>query len=149
EELATGRVDGTVTLWDLAEQRGTAALRGDAGAVTALAYDATGRRLAAVDGEQIRVWDLVLEYPRFFVPRAGVRALAFTPAGDRLTSGDAAGAIEVWNTVFPSVLFDFEKRLAQGQSEAHVADGELPSFVGRDPMSALTSDGRLRVSAVG
>ncbi len=66
--------------------------------VTATALSRDGRLLAVAQGREVAVWEVTPPRPllRRDGHRAAVRALAFTPDGGSLVSGDDAGEALVW-----------------------------------------------------
>jgi len=97
--VASAGHDGRVELWDVA--RASRIGSADTGAdCAALAFDATGARLAAGCGGEIRLYtarDGLAEEARLSGQGAGIRALAFDSSADRLASGDAAGQWALWD----------------------------------------------------
>ena len=93
--LAVGDLSG-VRLWDLADGREIATLRGGLAAILAMAFSPDGGRLAlaAIRGGgvasagEIQVWDVATgrEVVAFSGAAGGTHALAFTPDGRRLAS---------------------------------------------------------------
>ncbi|HKB03032.1 MAG TPA: protein kinase [Gemmataceae bacterium] len=112
KHLASGGLDGTVKVWDIALGREVFALPADHGAVWSVAWSPDGVRLAAgaADGT-IRVVEAVKPSPKVQVFKAheprrlgsagehGVRTLAWSPQGDRLASGGVDGLVKVWDPI--------------------------------------------------
>jgi WD40 repeat protein len=91
------------------------------GPVAALAFDPTGRWLAAVDaGGQLRAWDLSVPSatPLLVRPGGNARQFAFDAAGRRLVTLDSAGTYETWRLAetapYGGVLRHGERRAASG-----------------------------------
>jgi U3 small nucleolar RNA-associated protein 12 len=62
DTLAVGYADGSIRLWNAASQSVTCAFNGHKKAVTALAFDASGTRLASGSQDtDLIVWDVVAE----------------------------------------------------------------------------------------
>jgi sugar lactone lactonase YvrE len=97
--LASGHVDGSVRLWDLATGRPLLTLEGHAREVQAIAFQPGGAHLAtgSRDGT-VRVWSVTTgERVRTLTGKFGeVRCLAFSPDGQTLASGHVGVAI-LWN----------------------------------------------------
>ncbi len=67
-----------------------------------LAFDASGRKLAAADDDGgVTVWDVAerQEALRWGQGRAGVRSLTFFPDGSRIATGDVSGRIEIRSAI--------------------------------------------------
>src|SRR5262249_60665474 len=85
--LAPGSLDGTIKLWDVADGKEKATLRGHAGNVAAVAFAADGKTLvsAGQDGST-RLWDLAAKKePAALRGHAGpVESARPPPAGQRV-----------------------------------------------------------------
>ena len=100
ERFATGNVEGQVSLWTIGESQARI-LTTVPGAVTALAFDPTGERLAiASDEPSIILHELegVEEEPEVLRGHERrITCLAFSPNGTRLVSGSQDGSLRVWD----------------------------------------------------
>jgi WD40 repeat protein len=99
-KMAAGYQDGTIRLWDLASHRliSTATW---GGAPLALAFTSGGRVLQVADDAAVGTWKLTNEAKITALPLADVSggtAVAFSPDGTSLATGDANGNIRLWNT---------------------------------------------------
>ena len=106
--LAAGDLQA-IHLWDVAQGKEVATLRGGLAAIGALAFSPDGRRLAAAvrqsgstsSAGQIKIWDVVTgqEVVTFAGAAGGTFALAFTPDGRRLAStGFYHRDVVLWET---------------------------------------------------
>ncbi|RLT39265.1 MAG: CHAT domain-containing protein [Chloroflexi bacterium] len=92
---------GSTQLWDVntLQQTGNS-LRARSGYVSALAYSADGRWLAAgTEDNVITLWEMPEGQERFFRPSVssyGVQALAFSPNGKLLASGSGSSRVQLW-----------------------------------------------------
>jgi len=100
--LATSGAEGALCVWDLEARDKLLTL--DAG-VTAIAFDAKGRYLAAgtfsEQGQSVVVWDFENQEKVFDLPghHDRINAVAFSPDGSWLVSGGDDSTIRVWNAL--------------------------------------------------
>jgi WD40 repeat protein len=107
--LASGSHDRSVRLWELATGKEVLTLSGHLRAVGAVALSPDGRLLASADGpdhgydgdepRRISVWDVASgrQVARFEGHNSSVAALAFSPDGTRLVSGQQNSTVLVWD----------------------------------------------------
>jgi WD40 repeat protein len=107
--LASGSYDKTVRLWETATGQEVLTLGGHRRAVGAVALSPDGRLLASADGpdhgydgkepRRIRVWEVAAgrEVATFEGHDSAVGALAFSPDGARLVSGQQKSTLLVWD----------------------------------------------------
>jgi len=100
--LASGRVDGRIDVWDLAQgvNRARLSATDSGGRISALAFAPDGR-LAASAARNLRLWILdnpqapqAVELPS---TNAQTSALAFSPDSTLLGSGGSDGTLELWS----------------------------------------------------
>jgi WD40 repeat protein len=96
--LATGGVDETVRLWDVATRRTTAVLEPRSGYVLSVAFSPDGRILAT-SSDTVRLWDI--ETGQVVAILHGhtdlVHSIAFSPDGHTLATGSADKTVRLWN----------------------------------------------------
>jgi WD40 repeat protein len=98
--VATGEFDGRVRLW----RSDTGVLVDDLRPtehlpVTAISFSAerSRSRLAAARGARVTVWTLPTRRARMFPSRQRVQAVALSPDGAYVATGDTGGLARVWN----------------------------------------------------
>jgi WD40 repeat protein len=100
--LATSGNDGALCVWDLDARDKLLTL--EAG-VTAVAFDSTGRYLAAgtfsQTGQSVLVWDFEKQEKVFDLPghHDRINAVAFSPDGSWLVSGSDDSTVRIWNVL--------------------------------------------------
>jgi WD40 repeat protein len=107
--IASGGADGYVRLWDVRTNKELRAQRAGGGRVFGVGFSRDGKHLATINGDgTLSVWDAAGKQLAFSANRhdqlasasPGIptcRAMAFSPDGDRLATGDCAGNILVWD----------------------------------------------------
>src|SRR5262249_16268619 len=88
--LITGDKEGEVKIWDLAKNQSVRSFKTVAPGLSGLIVNASSTRVATyTDDGQVELWDLSSgKSLRHWELRVGVRALAFTPDGKYLVSGN-------------------------------------------------------------
>jgi WD40 repeat protein len=96
--LLSGADDGTARIWKLANQQAVTTLAPliAHSAVKAAAWSPTGRALA-VGGRDIHLLNLATRRELVLHPVQAVQALAFSPDGKRIVSGEVGGSLQRWD----------------------------------------------------
>src|SRR4029077_16611376 len=88
----------TVRLWDVASGRQERVLEGHGAPVYAVAFSLDGKRLASGGADStVGVWDVETGKELRRIPASATVCSAAWLPGDRLLTGDAAGALQVWD----------------------------------------------------
>jgi WD40 repeat protein len=99
KQVATGDFDGYVRLWRTGTGRPLDELLppGPRSPVRAVSFNADGSRLAAASGSQATVWTLRPTRARILRSSENVWAVAVSPDGMRIATGDTGGLGRVWS----------------------------------------------------
>lgn len=105
--LASGGVDKTLRLWDLA----TGAARGKVetgGAVKSLSFDAAGRRLVTGSTDRmLRLWDAATLAPLTSLEHGNIVFGAISPDASLVAGAARDGSVSVWDPTTSSLLAVF------------------------------------------
>jgi WD40 repeat protein len=123
KQLASGGLDVTVRLWDMATRQPVAVLRGHTNVIYRVAYSADGRLLASASLDKtVRLWDAATGEALAVLPHGSVLyGVAFNPGGTRLAAACADNTIRLW---------DVPRAAKAGGKEA--PDAEVAELRGHD-----------------
>ncbi|KAF5350323.1 hypothetical protein D9758_012802 [Tetrapyrgos nigripes] len=101
-KLASGSVDKTLRLWDVATgTQNTELLKGHTNYVWSVAFSPDGTKLASGSGDKtLRLWDVATgtQIREFLQGHTGiVFSVAFSPDGTKLASGSVDGTLRLWD----------------------------------------------------
>jgi sugar lactone lactonase YvrE len=96
--LATGSVDTTVRLWDVATRRTTAVLEPRSGYVFSVAFSPDGRTLATGSG-LLQLWDIATGRVVAILRGSAtiVNSMAFSPDGQLLAAAGTDQTVQLWS----------------------------------------------------
>ena len=96
--LASGSVDRTIQLWDLAMGSVRATLEGHEGSVLAVTFSPDGRTLASGSRDNtVKLWDVAAQTARATLKGYTDSSVAFTPDGRRLAAGGVDDTVRFWD----------------------------------------------------
>jgi serine/threonine protein kinase len=100
--VASGSMDGSISVWSTSSSRLQRSFRAHSGRVTSIAFMPSDRPLLATAGTDglVKLWDLrAMRNARVLRGHTGpVRALGFADGGRRLISAGEDGVILIWST---------------------------------------------------
>ena len=105
--LAIPTAAGSVTVWDLAEEKQTQKLLGHTGGVWVVAFAPDGKTIASGSHDQtVRLWDVKTGEPRLVLnePDDSVVSLAFDRRGKTLAAGCINGKVFFWQAASSPLL---------------------------------------------
>ncbi len=149
-EIISGGADGQVLAWDAATGEPQRTLYDGEEAINDLAVSPSGRALAVASGSDvlfIRMENGVLlrrvrEGDESL--RATVRALAFSPSGDTVVTGDDNATVRMWEFGTGRFLWRAEGHISSITSVAFEPDGNLVVSTSGDAVTPL-GDNTIRV----
>jgi WD40 repeat protein len=100
KQLASGSLDKSIKLWDVATGKEQATLKGHAGwAVYTMSWSPDGKTLASASWDQtVKVWEAASWRLLHDLPHpSGVQCVAFDRDGPRLAWGSTDGTVTVWD----------------------------------------------------
>jgi WD40 repeat protein len=125
--VATGSLDGTVKLWDVASGNELATLKGHKSWVNSVAFTADGTLLATGSSDgTVKLWDVATrrEQATLKVPTGEVRSVAFAPNGKVLAAGIRYGTVKVWDVVTRKELASIKGHASDVWTVAFAPDGK-------------------------
>lgn len=124
--VATGDVDETVILWDIAthELQWTAPGSKDWDDCVAFSLDGTLLAVGSKDGV-IRLWNVAsgVRKAELIGHRGGILSVSFSPDGSNIASGSADGTVKIWNLSTRQELMSLEGHSGEVKSVIFSPDG--------------------------
>ena len=148
--LAFGEQYAGVGMWDLAGGREPVILKGPDTSVMAVGFSPTGEPLRLASGSDdgsVRLWQPHGDREPTTVMRdasSPIRAVAFSPAGDRLASGDVNGRVRIWDVAEAETGQPLDEEMSSISAIAMSPDGQLVATGGDDGQVRIreADDGR-------
>ncbi len=126
--VATGGVEGTIKVWDVAAQKESASLRPKGGGlVRAVGFTPDGKGLVSAHGRYgIHAWDLASGKERVQLRGTSQTflSLAVSPDSRTVIAGTANGAVRVWDLATGDPIHHFKSHTGQVIALAFAANGD-------------------------
>ena len=124
--LASGSMDRTIKLWDVATQGSIATLTGHSSVVTSVAFSPDGRTLASGSGDRtIKLWDVATQEEIATITGHSnwVLSVAFNPDGRTLAFGSDDKTIKLWDVATQGSIATITGHSGSVRSVAFSPDG--------------------------
>ena len=106
--LASGSSDCTIELWDIETKKLIHTIKGYTNSITSIAFSPDGRILADDGIDGIQLWDVEQRQRIGTLTENICWAVAFSPNGGLLASGNYYGTIDLWNVETKQLIHTFE-----------------------------------------
>ncbi|EED16650.1 WD-repeat protein, putative [Talaromyces stipitatus ATCC 10500] len=126
--VASGSVDYTIKLWDLATGTLRQTLEGHSSSVRAVAFSPKGKLVASgSDDKTVKLWDLATGTLRQTLEghSGSVFAVAFSPDGKLVASGSDDKTVKLWDLATGTLRQTLEDHSGPVQTVAFSPDGKL------------------------
>jgi WD40 repeat protein len=135
--LASGNVDRTITLWDVATRKRRATLEDHIGRLTCLAFSPDGKTLASAGGP-VQLWDVKTSKRRAVLEGLPLSAssLAFSPDGKTIASVGQGKTIALWDVEKGKVRTTLTEQTDWVTSVAFSPDGKTLAAASRHYLAA-------------
>jgi WD40 repeat protein/serine/threonine protein kinase len=109
--------DGTVKIWDTATGLELLTFRGHGDLVSSVAFSPDGKRIISGSRDRtVRVLDVATGVELLTLRAySGVTSVAFSPDGETIAAGTFGGAILLWESVAPAVVYELRKNTRTAQ----------------------------------
>lgn len=127
KQLASGSVDATVKVWDLANGRPTLTLKGHTDRVWSVAFSPDGKRLASGSVDAlVKIWDVATGQELLTLKghTGQVRSVVFGPDGKHLATGSLDNTIKFWDLASGQETMILRGHGNEIRSVAFSADGQ-------------------------
>ncbi len=138
--LATGSVDNTVKLWDVASRQELATLKGHTRVVQSVAFSSDDKTLATgSDDGTLKLWDVASrqQLATFKGHDDQVWEVAFSSDGKTLATGSYDGTVKLWDVVSRQELATLTGHDDQVWEVAFSRDGKVLATGSRDRTAKL------------
>jgi WD40 repeat protein len=125
--LASGSLDTTIKLWDVATGKELATLKGHTAEVNSVAYSPDGNTLASGSRDKtIKLWDMATGKAKNTLKghEDDVTSVKYSPDGKTLASGSFDGTIKLWDVTTGKELITLKGHKGWVNSVAFSPDGK-------------------------
>ena len=145
--LASSHTDGDIKLWDVESGRLLQSLKADTYAVYLLAFTPDGALLAGQSAFTINLWEVatgkVARSLKGISTPISFSAMAMSPGGKQIVSGDNDGSVRIWDVAEGRQLQELEAHITPVRAVAFSPDGEMLASASGDKTVKLWSLGSI------